>query len=295
MIYITRVKVESLNRSCLNDTERKSALERACARARSIKRGDRAIRSAQDAVIHIARVKRTSRDRPCGVKAKAGKNKGALAGACARVRSIKRIDRTVRSAQEAVSHIASVNVASRDRLRRVDVAGKGTLAGTCARARDVEGSDGTVRSAQEAVKHTARVVVVARARACRVDTEGPSALAGACARARSVERDDGAVRSAQDSVNRTARVGVASRDRPCRVDSERDCALAGACARARSVECGDGRLRVNEGRVAEFQEAIARAPGRTGRKGAWGGIGRSRRLRQRKTGEENGSKEQSAR
>ena len=84
MIYITRVKIESLNRSGLVDTEWECALERACARARNVERGDRAIRSAQDAVIHIARVKRTSRDRPCGVKAKAGKNKGALAGACAR-------------------------------------------------------------------------------------------------------------------------------------------------------------------------------------------------------------------
>ncbi len=295
MLYITWVNVDSLNRSCLVDPERECALERTCARARRIERRHTAVRRAQDAVIDIARVKGSCRDRTCGVEAIAGKNKGALAGACARVRSIKRSDGTVRSAQEAVSHIASVNVASRDRLRRVDVAGEGTLARTCARTRDVEGSDGTVRSAQEAVKHTARVVVVSRARACRVDAERPRALAGACPCARSVERDDCAVRSTQNSVNRTARVGVASRDRPCRVDRERDCALAGACARARSVECGDGRLRVNEGRVAEFQEAIARAPGRTGRKGAWGGIGRSRRLRQRKTGEENGSKEQNAR
>src|SRR5206468_12832861 len=105
------------------------------------------------------------------------KSEGALAGPCAGVRSIKRSDRTVRSAQEAVSHTASVNVASRDRLRRVDVAGKGTLAGTCARARDVEGSDGTVRSAQKTVKHTARVVVVARRHACRIDAERPRALA----------------------------------------------------------------------------------------------------------------------
>ena len=79
-----------------------------------------------------------------------------------------------------MSHIARVNVASRDRLRRIDVAGEGTLAGTCARTRDVQDSDHTVRSAQETVKHTARVVEVARARACRVDAEGPSALPGAC-------------------------------------------------------------------------------------------------------------------
>ena len=137
MNYIARVNVVSLNCSCLVDPERECALERACARARRIERGHSAVRSAQDAVIHIARVKGSCRDRPCGVKAIAGKNKGALAGACAGVRSIKGSDGAVRSAQEAVSHIARVNVASRDRLRRIDVAGEGTLAGTCARTRDV--------------------------------------------------------------------------------------------------------------------------------------------------------------
>src|SRR4029077_2510394 len=158
MIHITRVNVVSLNRSGLVNPEGECALQWACARARNVESGDRAIRSAQEAVIHIARVKRSPRDCPCGVEAIAGKNKGALAGPCAGVRSIKRSDGAVWSAQEAVSHIARVNVASRDRLRRIDVAGEGTLARTCARTRDVEGSDGTVRSAQETVKHTARVV-----------------------------------------------------------------------------------------------------------------------------------------
>ena len=58
---------------------------------------------------------------------------------------------------------------------------------------------------------------------------------------------------------------------------------------------GDRRLRSNKGRVAEIQEAIDRATGRTGRRRAHGGIGRPRRLRQRKTGEENGSKEENSR
>ena len=58
MIYITRVNVVSLNRSCLVDPEGECALEWACARARNIERGHSAVRSAQDAVIHIARVKR---------------------------------------------------------------------------------------------------------------------------------------------------------------------------------------------------------------------------------------------
>src|SRR4029077_20780060 len=128
----------------------------------------------------------SSRDRPCGIEAKAGKNKGALAGACAGVRSIKRSDRAVRSTQEAVSYIAGVNVASRDHVPRNDVAGESTLGGTCARTRDVEGSDHTVRSAQETVKHTARVVIVASGSPCRVDAERPSALPRSCPRAWSV-------------------------------------------------------------------------------------------------------------
>src|SRR6266480_1717185 len=125
--YITQVNVVSLNRSCLVNAKGKGALERACACARSIECGHSAVRSAQDTVIHIARVKGGCRDRPCGVETIDGKNNGALAGACARVRSIKCSDGAVRSAQEAVTYIARVNVASRDRIRRVDVAGAGTL------------------------------------------------------------------------------------------------------------------------------------------------------------------------
>src|SRR5438093_1877533 len=126
---------------------------------------------AQDTVKHIVRVKGGCRDRPCGVEAIDGKNNGALAGACARIWSIKRSDGAVRGAQEAVTYITRVNVASRDRLRRVDVAGAGTLAGTCARSRDVEGSNGAVRSAQETVEGIAGVDVASRDRACRVEAE----------------------------------------------------------------------------------------------------------------------------
>src|SRR5215813_3069646 len=183
MIHICRVNIPSCDRSSRVDCDRECALERTCARARSIERGHSAIWRAQESVRNIASVNRGCRDRPCGVKAKAGKNKGALAGTCAGVWSIKRREGAVRSAQEAVSNIARVNVASRDRLRRIDVAGEATLAGTCARTWDVEGSNGTDRSAQETVKHTARVVVIARRRTCRIDAEGPSALARTCSRA----------------------------------------------------------------------------------------------------------------
>src|SRR4030095_6472183 len=176
-------------------------------RARSIKGGEGAIRSAQDSVRHIDSVNGSCRDRPCGIEAKAGKNKGALAGACAGVWSIKRSQGTVRSAYEAVSYTTSVNVASRDHVPRNDVAGEGTLGGTCARTRDVEGSDGTAWGAQKTVKHAARVVVVASSSPCRVDAEWPSALPRSCPRAWSVKRDDCAVRTADDSVNRTGCVG----------------------------------------------------------------------------------------
>src|SRR5438067_3965220 len=79
----------SSKRSCLVDAKGKGALERACACARNIKRGHSAVRSAQDTVKHIVCVKRSCRDRPCGVEAVDGKNNGALAGACARVRSVE--------------------------------------------------------------------------------------------------------------------------------------------------------------------------------------------------------------
>jgi hypothetical protein len=263
--YITRVNVGSLNRSCRVNAKGKGALERACACARSIERGHSAVRSAHDNVIHITRVKGSCRDGPCGVKAIDGKNNGALAGACARVRSIKCSDGAVRSAQEPVTYIACVNVASRDRPRRVDVACAGTLAGTCARTRDVEGSDGTIRHSQETVKHIACVNVASRDRAFRVDGERQCALAGACPRARSVECGDGAVPSTQETMTRIAGVNVVSRDRLCRTDCERQCALARACTSARSIECGDGRLRANKRRVAEIQEPIVRAAEGSGR------------------------------
>src|SRR5436190_1807407 len=89
----------------------------------------RVLGASQETMIHIVRVKGSRRDCSGGVEAIDGKNNGALAGACARVRSIKCSDGAVQSAQEAVTYIARISVASRDRRRRVDVAGAGTLAG----------------------------------------------------------------------------------------------------------------------------------------------------------------------
>lgn len=70
----------------------------------------------------------------------------ALAGGCARARSIKCSEGTGRSAArdalEAMEHVARVNVGSRDRPLLVDAKAPGTLAGACARTRSFEGSDG---------------------------------------------------------------------------------------------------------------------------------------------------------
>ena len=171
MTYITRVNVGSLNCSCLVDAKGKRPLERACACARSIERGHGAVRSAQDAVKHIARVKGSCRDRPCRVEAIDGKNNGALAGACARVRSIKRSDGAVRSAQEAVNYSARVNVASRDRLDGLMLPARVPWPGPVPAPGTSKVVIGTVRSAQETVKHSARVGVASRDRPCRVDAK----------------------------------------------------------------------------------------------------------------------------
>src|SRR5262245_51006512 len=100
-----------------------------------------------------------------------------------------------------MTHIASVNVVSRDRPLRVDVEaedrGKGTLAGACARARCVERGEGAMRSPQEAMAHIARINIVSRDRACRVDAAvAESALEGSCACTRSIEHSETAVSSA---------------------------------------------------------------------------------------------------
>src|SRR5439155_1510437 len=118
MIHIARVNIDSGDRIHRIVAKRDSALAGTCARARNIERGDGAVLSTQDTVKHIARVKGGCRDSPCWVEAIDEKDDGALAGARARVRSIKRSDRAVRSAQEAVTYIARINVASRDRIRR---------------------------------------------------------------------------------------------------------------------------------------------------------------------------------
>ena len=188
------------------------------------------LRAPQEAVIHVVIVDGVSRDRPLRVDIP---YEGALAGACARARSVERGDLAVVIAHEAVSHTVRVNVVSVNHSRVVDIPPDGALEGARARAGSVERSDDAVVSAHEAVIHIVRVNVNSRNRFRRVDASGVRALAGACARARSVERGESAVGSAQVAVIHIARVNDASRNRPRRVDAILACgngALEGARA-----------------------------------------------------------------
>jgi len=92
-------------------------------RARSIERGHSAIWSAQESVRHIASVNEVAAMAPAGLRQRPVKQRCPGRGLCRRLEHQRR-EGAVRSAQEAVSYIARVNVASRDRLRRVDVAGE---------------------------------------------------------------------------------------------------------------------------------------------------------------------------
>src|SRR4029077_17800217 len=107
--------------------------------------------------------------------------------------------RVLGTPQEAVTHVARVNVVPGDRVDRIVANRDRALAGTCARARNIERGHGTVLSAQEAVIDIACVDVLSRDRPWRVDVLGCGALEGACARARNVERGDSAVRSAHET------------------------------------------------------------------------------------------------
>ena len=78
--------------------------------------------------------------------------------------SIERGDGAVRSAHEAMIHVAVVIVLSRNLACRIDVKGEGALAKTRYSARHIERGQGAVGSAQEAVDVAADTVVT---RDCR--------------------------------------------------------------------------------------------------------------------------------
>jgi hypothetical protein len=128
-------------------------------------------------VIDIVRIKVVSDDRPGLV---VGKGDRALAGACARARSIERRDGPVSSAHVAVIRRVCVDVSSWDRPRRVDGTAHRALHCAFARARRIERRDSAVSSAHEAVKYGVRVNVISSNRTCRVeaiDCCGKGALA----------------------------------------------------------------------------------------------------------------------
>ena len=157
------------------------------------------LRGPQETVIRIVRVNVGSGDRADGVDG-SRKGLGALEGTCARPRGVEGGDSAVRSAHEAVIHIARVRVPSRDRPLRIDGQWLGALEGTCARARGIEGGGSAVRSAHEAVIHIVRVRVQSRDRPRRVDAVGDGALELACARARNIEGGESAVRETHVGV-----------------------------------------------------------------------------------------------
>jgi hypothetical protein len=103
MTYGIGVNKESGDRACRIDVEAACTLAWACARARSVKRGDSAVMRAHKAVTHNVCVADNSRDRARRVDAKC---EGALAGACARAGSIERREGTIASANVAVKNIS---------------------------------------------------------------------------------------------------------------------------------------------------------------------------------------------
>ena len=109
-----------------------------------LSRGTPALRVSQEPVQRTASVNLPSGDRSRWVIAK---RISALAGACARARSVEAGDRAMRGAQEAVIHTARIHVISDDLSRGVDALGQGALDETCARPGSVDRCDGAIGSA----------------------------------------------------------------------------------------------------------------------------------------------------
>ncbi len=130
MIHVARVSVVSRHHPRRVDAQGESALEGACASARSVERREGAVGSPQVAVTGD-RVTECPRDRPSRVDAGGGRTY--------RSRRVDRGDGAVRSAQQAMRPVACVNVVSRDRPRGVDAPGPSAReAAACARARGID-------------------------------------------------------------------------------------------------------------------------------------------------------------
>ena len=126
MAHIVRINVETRDRPRRSNAHGNGTLAGACARARRIKEGKRAIGSAHVAVMRVARISVFSRRDACRIGcasysalASAEDETAARGGGCACARRIEGGNRAIGSAHEAVSHIVRINVDSRDRARRV--------------------------------------------------------------------------------------------------------------------------------------------------------------------------------
>src|SRR5580692_1126699 len=125
----------------------------------------------------------------------------------------------LRVPQEAVMHVARVNILSGDRPKQVGGRRKGALTRGRSRPRSVEGGDGARRMANEAVIRAVRVDVLSCDPPPKVDALGYGALARACACGLDVEGGDFAERTAQEAVIHAARINVVCRNRPQVVDA----------------------------------------------------------------------------
>src|SRR5437879_4652314 len=149
------------------DASDNGALAGVCARTRNVELRDGTVRSSHVAVIHTALVGVVSRERSRWSETFDTRNKGTLAGACARARNVEPSKSAGLSPEKAMDHVACVRVLSSDHSLRVDVLGQSALARACARARSVESGESLVWSPQKTVIHTARLDVGYRDRPCR--------------------------------------------------------------------------------------------------------------------------------
>ena len=115
---------------------------------------------------------------------------------------------------EAVHHIAPVNILSRDRSWVVVAQWDGALGCPCARARDVEHVKAALLIEQEAVIHEVSIDVISRDRPRGVVTFREGTLPCACARARSIERGEGTLVRPQEPMKHTVCVDINSFDLP---------------------------------------------------------------------------------
>src|SRR5207248_2921498 len=113
------------------------------------------------------------------------------------------------ASQEAVIHIACVNIDSSNPIHRIVAKRDCALARACARAGNIERCDTTVGSAQDTVIHIVRIEGSCRDCSCGVkaiDGKNNGALTGTCACVRSIKCSDGAVQSAQEAVTYAIRI-----------------------------------------------------------------------------------------